>query len=88
MSQICSLSGMCTNLHETYERKFPYVSDPDAESASDEHTAGVANVGDQDASPERQLNPKSPENADAPPEHQLVSCIYPSFMYISKFHEK
>lgn len=64
--------GMCTNLHETHERKFPHVSDSDAESAFDKRTAGVADVGVRDASPERQLTPKSPENADAPAEHQLA----------------
>ncbi|KAJ1256153.1 hypothetical protein BS78_K076300 [Paspalum vaginatum] len=65
------LHGMCTNLHETYERNLPRLSVPDAECASDEPTAGVANDG-QDASPERQQSPNFPGTVDLMPEYQLA----------------
>ncbi|TVT98753.1 hypothetical protein EJB05_55911, partial [Eragrostis curvula] len=63
-------SGMCSNLQATYERNYPHESNPDAESVSHEPEAGDGNDGGQDAPPERQLSPKSPENEDAPPEQQ------------------
>jgi cohesin complex subunit SCC1 len=71
--QICPLSGMCSNLHATYERSFPRVSDPDAECASHEPEAGDGNDGGQDAPPERQSSPSPtcPENEDALSERQL-----------------
>uniref|UniRef100_A0A0E0LT21 Rad21/Rec8-like protein N-terminal domain-containing protein n=1 Tax=Oryza punctata TaxID=4537 RepID=A0A0E0LT21_ORYPU len=62
--------GMCANLRQTYERTFPHVIDPEAESGSVEHTPGVANDSIQDTH-DHQLSPKSPGNTDAQPEHQF-----------------
>jgi cohesin complex subunit SCC1 len=72
-TQICPISGMCSNLHAAYDRSFPCVSDPDAECASHEPEAGDGNDGGQDAPPERQSlpSPTCPENKDAPSEQQL-----------------
>ncbi|XP_062195085.1 sister chromatid cohesion 1 protein 3-like isoform X2 [Phragmites australis] len=69
------LHGMCTNLHATYGRNFPRMSDP--ESAAGEPTAGEANGGSQDPPPERQLTPKSHGNEDALPERQITSSPKP-----------
>ncbi|KAL6638742.1 hypothetical protein ACP70R_023601 [Stipagrostis hirtigluma subsp. patula] len=63
------LHGMCTNLHETYEKNFDRVSNPEAESVSGEPVAGATNGGVQDAAPERQLSPKSHGNE---PERQVT----------------
>uniref|UniRef100_A0A0E0I9F9 Rad21/Rec8-like protein N-terminal domain-containing protein n=1 Tax=Oryza nivara TaxID=4536 RepID=A0A0E0I9F9_ORYNI len=62
--------GMCATLRQTYERTFPHVIDPEAESGSVEHTPGVANDSIQDTH-DHQLSPKSPGNTDAQPEHQF-----------------
>ncbi|CAO2210557.1 unnamed protein product [Urochloa humidicola] len=64
------LHGMCTDLQQTYERNFPRVSGPDADSPSGEPAAGVANDG-LDAPPE-QLSPNFPGTADLLPEKQLT----------------
>ncbi|KAG8087032.1 hypothetical protein GUJ93_ZPchr0010g9022 [Zizania palustris] len=66
-----SVYGMCSKLHQTYERNFPRFSDTHDEFISDDHTPGVANVSIRDTSPDHRLSPKSPGNADAQPEHQL-----------------
>ncbi|RCV30511.1 hypothetical protein SETIT_6G101100v2 [Setaria italica] len=65
------LHGMCTNLHETYERNFSRVSGPDAECTSGEPAAGVANDG-LDAPPERQLSPNYRGTGELPPDLQLT----------------
>uniref|UniRef100_A0A0E0EJP6 Rad21/Rec8-like protein N-terminal domain-containing protein n=1 Tax=Oryza meridionalis TaxID=40149 RepID=A0A0E0EJP6_9ORYZ len=62
--------GMCATLRQTYERTFPHVIDPEAESGSVEHTPGVANDSIQDTY-DHQLSLKSPGNTDAQPEHQF-----------------
>jgi cohesin complex subunit SCC1 len=64
-------SGMCTNLHETYERNFPRVSDLDAECTSGEPAAVVANDG-LDAAPEQQLSPNFPGTGELLPDHQIT----------------
>ncbi|KAF8654911.1 hypothetical protein HU200_061340 [Digitaria exilis] len=64
------LHGMCSNLHETYERNFPHVSGLDAEHASSEAMSGVPNDG-LDAPHEHQCSPNSPGTVDLLPEHQL-----------------
>ncbi|WVZ94162.1 hypothetical protein U9M48_040090 [Paspalum notatum var. saurae] len=61
------VQGMCTNLLVTCERNFSRVGDPDAESPSSKPMADEANVGSQDALPERQLNPTSHGNENALP---------------------
>ena len=63
---------MCTNLHEAYERNFPRVSGLDAECASSEPAAGVANDG-LGAPPELQLSPNFPGTADLLSDHQLTT---------------
>lgn len=69
MPLIHFFSGMCSDLHGTYERNFPHVSDPDAQSASDEPMAGYSSS--QDAPAERKLTPKSHGNEDTLPEGDL-----------------
>jgi len=66
------LHGMCTNLHEAYERNFPRVSGLDAECASSEPAAGVANDG-LGAPPELKLSPNFPGTADLLSDHQLTT---------------
>ena len=63
---------MCTNLHEAYERNFPRVSGLDAECASSEPAAGVANDG-LGAPPELKLSPNFPGTADLLSDHQLTT---------------
>ncbi|PUZ50854.1 hypothetical protein GQ55_6G098300 [Panicum hallii var. hallii] len=66
------LHGMCTNLHETYERNFPRVSGLDAECASGEPATGVANDGNADAQHEPLPSPKSPGAAGAAPDDDML----------------
>ena len=62
---------MCTDLHVTYERNFPCVSDPDAESASCEPMM-IGYGGSQDAPAKIQLTPTSHGNEDTLPEDDLT----------------
>ncbi|XP_062191089.1 sister chromatid cohesion 1 protein 3-like isoform X2 [Phragmites australis] len=71
------LHGMCSNLHATYGRNFPRVSDPDPKSAAGEPTAGEANGSGQDPPPERQLTAKPHGNEDALPERHITSSPKP-----------
>ncbi|KAJ1259582.1 hypothetical protein BS78_10G167200 [Paspalum vaginatum] len=66
------VQGMCTNLLVTCERNFSHVGDSGAESPSSRPMADEANVGSQDALPERQLNPTSHGNEDALPEGEVT----------------
>ncbi|CAN6348718.1 unnamed protein product [Urochloa humidicola] len=65
------LHGMCSDLHETYERSFPHMSVLDADGASSESASGVPND-DLDAPHEHQLSPNFPGTVDLPPEHQFT----------------
>ncbi|KAF8654912.1 hypothetical protein HU200_061341 [Digitaria exilis] len=63
------VQGMCSYLHENYERNFPHVSDPDIESAFNEPMVGYGSS--QDAPVERDVTPKSHGNEDTLPEVDL-----------------